>query len=226
MDVHLANTEGFDALSYASEDGKLIYGTVNTAASKENKAPSSQIAKYSTSVPLKLTRAKVVDNKEINTTYFEGGATFTDTLFDKKNKPFLTMVFVSDRQGEKKMTDLYQVDYQRRVWREVSVLPDYINTIGRETTPFLSPDGNFLFFSSDGLPGFGGYDIYYSKKEKGVWGPPVNLGPQFNTVNDDTHFQFYSWGVAVAASISEVDGVYNYQLFQFDLNGLDLPFLK
>ena len=225
-DTKKINTEGFDALSYASENGRLIYGTVNTAASKESTAASSDIAKYSSNTPLKLSRPRVIDNKEINTTFYEGCPTFTDTLYNSSKKPYQTMVFVSDRQGEKKMTDLYQIDYVKRVWQEVTSLPDYINTTSRETTPFLSPDGNYLFFSSDGLPGFGGYDIYYSKKENGVWGIPKNLGPKFNTVNDDTHFQFYSWGVAVAASIAEVDGEYNYQMFQFDLTELDLPFMK
>ena len=106
-------------------------------------------------------------------------------------------------------------------------MPKGINTTGRETTPYLSPDGNTLFFSSDALPGMGGFDIYYCKKENGIWGTPVNLGAQFNTVNDDTHFQWYpSMKKAVLASIAENDESFNYQLFEIDLKGLDLPFLK
>ncbi len=54
-------------------------------------------------------------------------------------------------------------------------------------SPILSPDGNVLFFSSDNRPeGLSGSDIYYAKKENGVWGKPKNLMPQLvNTYSDD-----------------------------------------
>ncbi|MFN6944979.1 MAG: OmpA family protein [Cytophagaceae bacterium] len=47
--------------------------------------------------------------------------------------------------------------------------------------PFLSYDGNTLFFTSDMKGGVGGIDIWYSKKEKGKWGAPQNLGKPINT---------------------------------------------
>jgi hypothetical protein len=73
----------------------------------------------------------------------------------------------------------------------------------------------------------GGYDIYYSENIDGKWSNPINLGAIFNTVNDDTHFQFYpELNKAVMAGISENDGVFNYNIFEVDLTGLDFPFLK
>jgi hypothetical protein len=73
----------------------------------------------------------------------------------------------------------------------------------------------------------GGYDIYYSENVGGKWGNPINLGAAFNTVNDDTHFQYYpELNKAVMAGISENDGVFNYNVFEVDLTGLDFPFLK
>jgi hypothetical protein len=57
------------------------------------------------------------------------------------------------------------------------------------------------------------------------WSAPVNLGASFNTVNDDTHFQYYpALGKAVMAGISELDGLFNYNIFQMDLNGKSFPF--
>lgn len=51
--------------------------------------------------------------------------------------------------------------------------------------PALSNDGNTLYFSSDMPGGFGGMDLYLSKKENGRWGPPENLGPQINTEGNE-----------------------------------------
>lgn len=48
--------------------------------------------------------------------------------------------------------------------------------------PSLSKDGKTIYFMSDMPGGFGGADIYYSKKQDdGTWGPPVNMGNEVNT---------------------------------------------
>jgi hypothetical protein len=92
--------------------------------------------------------------------------------------------------------------------------------------PSIRQEG-VLFFSSDALPGMGGYDIYYSENIGGNWSQPTNLGAAFNTVNDDTHFQIYpELKKAVMAGISENDGVFNYNIFEVDLSGLEYPFLN
>jgi hypothetical protein len=221
------NTEGFDALNYVSEDGMYALGTLNTSASKEKTTASSEIVEYGSGDPGILSSATLINQKDLNTSYFEGAATVSDTVIYEDETTSQWMVFVSDRNGEKSMTDLYIVEKKDDIFQQVLAMPKGINTTGRETTPYLSPDGNTLFFSSDALPGMGGFDIYYCKKENGTWGSPVNLGAQFNTVNDDTHFQWYpSMKKAVLASISENDESFNYQLFEIDLTGLDLPFLK
>lgn len=50
----------------------------------------------------------------------------------------------------------------------------------------ISPDGNWLFFSSDTPGGYGGLDIYYSKKlPNGDWSFPFNAGNIINTEYDD-----------------------------------------
>ncbi len=64
-----------------------------------------------------------------------------------------------------------------------------INTSANEETPFISKDGNTLYFSSQGHDGIGGYDIYYSTKDaNGKWGNPVNLGYPVNTTDDDLFY--------------------------------------
>src|SRR6478609_5479507 len=48
--------------------------------------------------------------------------------------------------------------------------------------PWVSEDGNTLYFSSDKPGGEGGVDIYKSLKKEGHWTEPVNLGPMVNTM--------------------------------------------
>jgi outer membrane protein OmpA-like peptidoglycan-associated protein len=58
-----------------------------------------------------------------------------------------------------------------------------------ETHATLSPDGKYLYFTSDRKGGFGGLDIYRSEKMDSVWGVPVNLGPLVNSpFNEETPF--------------------------------------
>ena len=63
---------------------------------------------------------------------------------------------------------------------------EYINTTYWETQPAISPDGKTLYFCSDRPGGFGGTDIWMSKKgDDGAWTRPVNLGPDINTKGDE-----------------------------------------
>jgi outer membrane protein OmpA-like peptidoglycan-associated protein len=56
----------------------------------------------------------------------------------------------------------------------------------------LSADGQTLFFASDKPGGYGGVDIYKSRRDQsGNWGAPENLGPQINTSGDEM-FPFMS----------------------------------
>ncbi|SCC11446.1 Outer membrane protein OmpA [Chitinophaga costaii] len=65
-------------------------------------------------------------------------------------------------------------------------LDSNINTPGNETTPFIHADNQTLFFASNGHPGYGGMDIFYSRRQpNGQWGPAVNLGFPINTIDED-----------------------------------------
>ncbi len=53
------------------------------------------------------------------------------------------------------------------------------------TDPYLNDNGTVLYFSSDMIGGYGGYDLYYSQLENGSWTKPVNLGEDINTVGNE-----------------------------------------
>ncbi len=83
--------------------------------------------------------------------------------------------------------DIYETQLQDNgSWSEPVKLPDYINSGGNEESVFIHPDGQTLYFSSDGWPGMGGKDIYMCRRQAdGSWSNPVNLGYPINTANDE-----------------------------------------
>lgn len=71
-------------------------------------------------------------------------------------------------------------------WGEPKNLGPTVNTPLDEQRPFIHPDNQTLYFSSDGHPGFGNDDIFLSRKnDKGGWETPVNLGSQVNSYENE-----------------------------------------
>ncbi|MCC6372952.1 MAG: OmpA family protein [Bacteroidia bacterium] len=103
----------------------------------------------------------------------------------------VTLYFASDRPGGFGGIDLYYTkrDPKTNTWSVPHNLGPNINTKGDEKTPFIHSDSETLYFSSNGQYGFGGYDIYYVRKnEKGEWDEPVNIGSPINSPEDDAGF--------------------------------------
>lgn len=219
-DLGRINSDGFDAISYLSKDGKSGLITVNMAASnkKGNKSKSSDIYEIEMSSKGTWNSPKLIKSKGLNTSYFEGSATMTD---DGN-----TMYFASDRKGDKSSMDIYVVEKVGKAWGTPKPLPmDKINTANYETTPYISGDGKYLFYSSDGLNGMGGLDIYVVENlGGGEWGTPVNLGAMVNTVNNDSHFKYYpTLQKAVMASFEVVGQKASLDMYNVDMTGFEIP---
>ena len=69
-----------------------------------------------------------------------------------------------------------------------------VNTPFGEKSPYLAPDGKTMYFSSQGHPGFGGYDIFMTVWEGGKWSEPINLGAPLNSKGEDTYFSISASG--------------------------------
>ena len=68
----------------------------------------------------------------------------------------------------------------------VNELPFSINQgLANFGYPYLSNDGNALYFSSDMEGGYGGMDLYVIYREGSNWTDPINLGPRINTQGDE-----------------------------------------
>ncbi|MFM2376810.1 MAG: hypothetical protein RLZZ165_1907, partial [Bacteroidota bacterium] len=206
--VNLRNNNGFYDIFYVERDPKAksglkirpVKGKVNR---KYNEGPATLTSDQS---KLYFTRSFYVKNKHsfapanrsrlkiLSAEYLNGKwKNIQEFQFNGENyscgHPSIspdgnTMVFASDIPGGFGGTDLYVTRREGNGWSVPQNLGSTINTEDDERYPFLHPSG-VLYFASDGLPGFGGMDVFSSPKEGSYWGKPINAGYGLNSASDD-----------------------------------------
>ncbi|MGE0638613.1 MAG: OmpA family protein [Bacteroidia bacterium] len=130
-----------------------------------------------------------------------------------------TVYFASSRAGGKGDKDLWSSTLtDQGVWGVPVNLGDVINTPDAEESPFIHPDNQTLYFSSDGHVGMGRKDIYYSRKDAlGNWQKPVNLGYPINTWNNDDSFIVGASGKIAYFASDRKGGFGSLDLYSFEL---------
>jgi len=99
------------------------------------------------------------------------------------------LYFTSNRPGGYGDLDIYVSQRQNDgSWGQPTNLGPTINTPWREDTPFLTDDGESLFFSSEGHYNMGGYDVLVAYRTTNGWTEPQNLGYPINTTDHDRFF--------------------------------------
>ena len=115
-----------------------------------------------------------------------------------------------------------------------------VNSIFNEADANMTKDRNTILFVSD-RPGhigdyhkkgwlwnesyWGNTDIYVSTNNGDAWSNPINLGAAINTTLDDTHLQI-SGQHLIWASVSELDGLFSYNLFMAPIGIVQTEDLK
>ncbi len=103
------------------------------------------------------------------------------------------LIFSSDLEGGKGGFDLYYSNILGEGnYSTPTNLGDVINTSEHEITPFFQ-DG-VLYFSSNGLPTIGGYDIFQTTWDGVAWSAPKNMGKGYNSSVDDMYLTFSKEG--------------------------------
>jgi outer membrane protein OmpA-like peptidoglycan-associated protein len=99
------------------------------------------------------------------------------------------LYFASDMDGGFGGMDIYYVARNTEGgWSQPHNLGDKVNTAGNELFPFIATNGK-LYFSSNGLEGLGGLDIYETKMKDGKATRVYNMGVPVNSKADD--FSYY-----------------------------------
>ncbi len=112
--------------------------------------------------------------------------------------------FVSDMPGGYGGSDIYFCEkLADNTWSAPKNAGNSVNTEGKEVFPYMATDGT-LYFSSNGLPGMGGLDMFSAKGSKDSWTAPENLKYPYNSSKDD--FSIYFTGEVTGFLSSDRDG--------------------
>lgn len=96
------------------------------------------------------------------------------------------LYFTSDRKNGIGGLDIYRCKRKEDLtWSAPELLDGRINTRYDEKSPFIHSDSQTLYFTSNGHPGLGGFDIFYSKVVDSAWQAPSNIGYPINSEKDD-----------------------------------------
>ncbi len=111
------------------------------------------------------------------------------------------LYFISDRRGGLGGYDIwYSKKGEDGRWMRAVNVGAPVNTRFDEIAPYIHVNNQNLYYASNGLPGYGSYDIYVSERKEGAWMPPTNMGAPLNdyydqysfTVSSNGKFAYYS----------------------------------
>lgn len=201
------NTSSHEAMMSISADGNvaILFGNYNGSFGSGDLFYSVKTAN-GWSVPCNL-------GGDVNTTGWESQANLSA---DGK-----TLIFTSSRDGSRGIGDLWMTRLGENGWSTPVNLGSQINSTADEGSPQLAADGKTLYFKSNGHPGFGGYDMFMSRRLDDTWqnwSTPVNMGKYINTVEDDSYLTIPSSGVKAYLNKSNLlDGYGGTDLYEFIL---------
>jgi outer membrane protein OmpA-like peptidoglycan-associated protein len=127
------------------------------------------------------------------------------------------LYFSSERKSSVGGKDIF-VSYRNELgaWGLPQSVGDSINSLGDDQAPFIHPDGQTLYFTSDGHPNFGKRDLFFSRLHpNGKWGKPQNLGYPINTKESEGTL-IVSLDGKMAYFTKSIEGG-KHDLYQFEL---------
>ena len=178
--------------------------------------PSGDLFLAQGNLPKEVVLAKL--SKRINSRDDETTITFS---------PDSTRVwFVSTRKKGYGGKDIWMCQAKPRGgWRKAVNAGPQINTPGNEESPFIAADGKTFYFSSDGHQGMGGYDVFRTTFEGGVYPVPVNMGYPVNSSADDLFFSLDTRGRNGYLASSRMGGNGSFDLYRVRIVDAEKPLL-
>ena len=128
------------------------------------------------------------------------------------------LFFTSARKGTRD-NDIFISERQNDGSWSKAVPFEFINTSGKDKSPFFHQDGETLYFvstTSSDRKGAGGLDIFYIRKKENGWTQPVNIGFPINSVDDELGiFVSTSGRIAYFSSLKEGEwNIYSFDLYE------------
>lgn len=180
------NTEYPNSVCSVTPDGNtlLLLGAYKQDGSSEAGYSVSKRVRGGWSFPQKLNIKNYYNYNRFAIAYLENNGNILFLAAERLNSIGKKDIFISFNLGNNN-------------WSEPENIGPVINTADEEYSPFLASDGKTLYFSSKGLGGIGGFDVFVSKRLDDTWknwSKPENLGPNINSSEDDLFFKIPSKG--------------------------------
>ncbi|WP_108247282.1 OmpA family protein [Muricauda brasiliensis] len=181
------NTRLHESTSVVTKDGATMYFTRNNFFDGRKKKDEEGI------IRLKIYSAENIDGEWLNITELPFNSDSYSVAHPMLSPDGKKLYFVSDMPGSLGESDIFVTEIiGDGTYGPIKNLGSNINTIARETFPFITKDG-VLYFSSDGHQGLGGLDVFATKITYNDYTQPVvNVGKPVNTPKDDFSFIFDS----------------------------------
>lgn len=183
------NTNGDESAPHISHDGQILFYTRRYQKKIKNSVFSEITEEpfYSYVIGIDSMNNWVFSEGEI-AFEVEGRSIESFSLSADKNTVYISAC--EKVRLENKVVndcDIYTSEYTGTKWDDPIPIKANINKKNTfEGYPCISADGNKLYFSSNGLNGFGGKDLYYCIKDSNnIWSGPTNMGGKINTINDE-----------------------------------------
>ena len=117
------------------------------------------------------------------------------------------------RENGQTVSSIYYSNKTAKGWSQPQLLISVNETGHNSKQPYCSPDGQYLYFSSDKSGGKGGFDIWYAPILKdGTTGEAVNASALNSSSNEQAPFYHTSTGTLVFAS-DRMPGMGGYDLY-------------
>lgn len=136
------------------------------------------------------------------------------------------LLLALERADSYGMKDIYvSFSEDQILWTDPVNLGLDVNTASNEMAPFLAPDGKTLYFSSNGLPGYGDQDIYVCVRLDSTWRrwtSPENIGSLVNSAGFDAYFSYPDTADYAYFSSTGNDKL-NADIFRIPLKEIKIP---
>ncbi len=213
------STEYDEYLSIISPDDEMALFTrkIKIPPSRDNITPQMSFKErffFSNRENDEFTRGDLMPfpfNKHDN----EGGATIT---IDNKMLFYTLCKYTEDRRYYN--CDICYSENINGTWTLIESIGENVNRNNSwESQPSITSDGNTLYFVSDREGGYGGYDIYITRKDStGTWSFPQNLGPVINSTGNEKSPFIHTDSQTLYFSSDGWMGLGGYDIFYSKLN--------
>jgi outer membrane protein OmpA-like peptidoglycan-associated protein/tetratricopeptide (TPR) repeat protein len=163
-----------------TKDGQTMYFTRNNYLDGKKGKDGNDITL------VKIYKATLENDRWTNVTELPFDSDNYSTAHPALSPDEKTLYFASDMPGTLGRSDLFEVQINDDgTFGNPENLGRPINTEGRETFPFIN-DENEIYFTSDGHPGLGGFDVFVTKiNTDGTFNKVQNVGADVNSPKDD-----------------------------------------